>query len=133
MLFDTSNEKKGFTLVVSVMIVSVILALIAVASAQHIVFFQKEETAYEDAFAAKILAEGCAEQALLKFRQNQAYRGDEILTLNGDQCTIRPILGSGPFTLETEAMVNARTSRFQIKIADTESFQITQWKPVSSF
>lgn len=129
----TDTNKKGFTLVVSVMIVSVILALIAVASVQHILFLRKGGTAYEDEFNARILAEGCAEQALLKFRQNQAYRGDEILTLNGNPCTIRPILGNGPFTLETEATMNTRVSRYQIKIADTKTFQITQWKPVSGF
>lgn len=129
----TDTNKKGFTLVVSVMIVSVILALIAVASVQHILFLRKGGTAYEDEFNARMLAEGCAEQALLKFRQNQAYRGDEILTLNGNPCTIRPILGNGPFTLETEATMNTRVSRYQIKIADTETFQITQWKPVSDF
>lgn len=129
----TDTNKKGFTLVVSVMIVSVILALIAVASVQHILFLRKGGTAYEDEFNARMLAEGCAEQALLKFRQNQAYRGDEILTLNGNPCTIRPILGNGPFTFETEATINTRVSRYQIKIADTETFQITQWKPVSGF
>jgi len=128
-----TNKKKGFTLIISVMIVSVILALIAVASVQHIVLFRKSGTAYEDEFRAKMLAEGCVEQGLLKFKQDAAYRGNETLTLNGDPCTIRPILGSGPFTLETEATVNARASRFQIKIADTETYQITQWKPVSSF
>lgn len=129
----TDTNEKGFTLVVSVMIVSVILALIAVASVQHILFLRKGGTAYEDEFNARMLAEGCAEQALLKFRQDQTYRGDEILTLNGSPCTIRPILGNGPFTLETEATMNTRVSRYQIKISDTKTFQITQWKPVSSF
>ncbi len=129
------NNQRGFTLILSTIIISTVFLLIGITTANQL-FGQIENTlGGEDFFQAKILAEGCADAALIELSYDSAYNGNEMRTINGASCTIRPVTTSGPTaTIETEAEVNDRIYRLRVEVSNTNPpITVSSWQRVTTF
>ena len=127
------RSRQGYALIVSVLIVSVILALLATAAAQGLFSYQNDGILLKSHADARLLAEGCAEVALLKLRQSSSYVGGESVNIGNATCTIHAIVGSTPKTIQTEATVAGLPYRLQIQVDDSSGFEIESWRRVTTF
>lgn len=128
-----NNAPHGFTLIISVFIIAAVLMVIALSTSRVLVQQLADTVGLEDHVAAKALAEGCAEAALLQIGQDENYAGDVELTIGGQTCTIRPILSGPPVTIETEAVVSGRPYRLRVELSDTSPVTISSWERVTQF
>lgn len=126
------NNRSGFALVISVVIFGMVILTIAAATAFSLANAQAREVGWQDGLRTQSLAEGCAEYALFKLRDNPSYTGNENVTINGSTCTVRPLISGTPTTIQTEATVDNRHWRVEVKVT-TSTFTINSWKRVSSF
>ncbi|OGL67239.1 hypothetical protein A2856_04265 [Candidatus Uhrbacteria bacterium RIFCSPHIGHO2_01_FULL_63_20] len=125
---------RGFTLVVSVMIISAVLLGLAVAAARTLHGTLSSGTSIERWDDAKALAEGCAEQAIWRLTEDQNYAGNETIAINGSPCTIRPVTGNPtPKIVETEATVGNRTYRLRVTVSSLSPPTVSAWDRVTSF
>lgn len=127
------NERPGFTLVVSVMLIAAVLLGLAVTAARTLHGSLSSGTSIEGWDDAKALAEGCAETALWRLNENQTYTGNETITIEGAPCTIRPVTGSSPWIVETEAAANGRTYRLRVTVTSLSPVTVSSWDRVTSF
>jgi hypothetical protein len=126
------TNKSGFALIVTVLIFGSMMLALSAATVFSLSRLQSRERGWESGLKAQSLAEACAEYALLQLRLNDSYTGNENVTIDGSACTIRTITTSGTEkTIQTEATVDSRHYRLQIKTDD--DINVTSWQRVTSF
>lgn len=96
-LHSTSNEgERGYIALVSVLIAGGLLLLVGMGSATHGVDSLNAASGEESALRARLLADACAEDALMKLKSNLGYNGNESIIVEGsDTCKVLPLLGTG--------------------------------------
>ena len=78
------------------------------------------------------LAEGCAEKALLKYAEDNAYAGNENITIGARQCNILPIETSGSDRIiKTKAIVESTTSNIKVVFNGSE-MTIVSWEELTN-
>lgn len=128
------KKERGFTLLVSTVIVGTVLLLVALSSSRLLIQQLANTVSQEDFVAAKYLAEGCAEAALMDINQNASYAGNETLTIGAGSCTIEPVSRSGStYTIETQATVHASVYRLVVQANGTNPPVVTSWRRVTAF
>lgn len=129
------TNQKGYVLVITVLVLSSVILMLATASAFTLVGVEQRGSEHRQSIQAQSLAEGCMETALLERRLDPGYTGNETITIDGQSCTIRPfIAGSNPpLTIQTEATKNSRTYRVQVKISDTATMTVQSWERVTDW
>jgi hypothetical protein len=126
------RKPDGYVLLVSAMIIGLMLIGLAVAATRTLISEHASTIVIEHEDDARSLAEGCADTALLKLRNNVNYTGNETVTINGQTCTIKPLLTS-PYRLQTEATVSSQPYRLQITLSSLSPLTISAWQRVTSF
>lgn len=129
------TNRHGYVLVVTVLVLSSVILMLATATAFTLAGVEQRDAERRLGVGAQSLAEGCMETALLKRRLDSGYAGNETVTIDGQNCTIRMfITGSNPpLTIQTEATKNGRTYRVQVKISDTRTMAVQSWERVAVF
>ncbi|TAK04688.1 hypothetical protein EPO33_01695 [Patescibacteria group bacterium] len=128
------NNRPGFSLIISVTIIGTVLMLVAISATRVLLQQLSTSVGLDDHIAAKYLAEGCAEQALLRLSEDAQYAGNETIIIDGLSCTIRPKELSGSNTVfTTEVEVNARLYRLRVELSSTNPITILSWERVASF
>ena len=126
------NNQRGYALVISVLVLGTMLLSIAAATAFSLSRTQLREQGWESGMRAQSLAEGCAEYAILQLRLDGTYAGNEEIEIQGEPCTVRPILLGASTTIETEATVDNRVYRLRVEVEPTD-IVIESWKRVITF
>jgi len=126
------RKQDGYVLLVSAMIIGLMLIGLAVAATRTLISERASTTVIEREDDARSLAEGCAEHALLKLRNNVNYTGNETVTINGQTCTVKPLLTT-PYRLQTEATVNGQPYRLQVTLSSLSPLTISAWQRVTAF
>jgi hypothetical protein len=126
------NDRRGYVLLVSVMIIGFMLIGLAIAATRTLVTDHAATIVIEHEDDARALAEGCADQALLKLRDNVNYTGNETVTIGSQTCTIHTILTS-PSRIQTEATVNGQPYRLQVTLSSLSPLTISAWQRQTSF
>ena len=129
---SSDRSEGGYILLVSVLVASAALLVISTAVAVGVSRGASRTILVQHANAAKRLAEGCMETALLRLQQNQAYAGNETVTIGGNPCLIRPN-GISPLRLRAEAVVAGAIYRLEAQIDNVESVTIGTMKRVGAF
>ena len=76
---------------------------------------------------AEYLANICAEEALMKLKENSGYSGNETLTIEDGICQILPI--SGNWTIETVGNFQNRIKKIRIVVSQiSPEMQISSWQ-----
>lgn len=82
------------------------------------------------------LAQACAETALIKLKEDINYVGNEIISVQSDNCQIRPIinLGGQSRTIETQATYKNQTHKLRIQISNINpQIAIQSWQEIANF
>lgn len=85
---------------------------------------------------AKYLAFACAQDALLKLKNNAGYGGNETISVAGDNCQILIVqnLGGEQRIIKTQSVVDVYAKKIQINIsALTPAITISVWNENASF
>lgn len=127
-----TNPRNGFILIISVLVLSAVIAVIAAAAAFGLAGSQLRGVELDASSDAKALAEGCAEAALFARRNDDTYAGNETIAIGTGSCTIRPILVGPSLVIETQATANTRVYRLRVEV-DVATFTISNWQRVASF
>lgn len=128
-----TRSRRGFALLVSVLVFSTILLTVAAAAAFGLAGIEQRGLELQNLLRAQSLAEGCADAAIMSLRLDNAYAGNQTLTIGGAPCTVQPIVVGSPTLLETQATVNTSVYRLKIQISDIPTMKITSWQRVSGF
>lgn len=141
MMNTKQHQKKenGFILLISLLIVGGASLVFAVGLLVYGFDYTYISGNYEISRIAQNVANGCAETALRKLRDDPAYNGDEILTLPaGESCEILPILGTGTTNRTIQAqgysVGSLAVKRTEVRVATVATpMVITSWQEVTDF
>ena len=127
----SEKNNSGFIALMSSIIISVILLLIAVTlsfTGLNIRFNILDSELKERSNA---LAEACVDIALLKLVKDSNYQGGEDVTVSGsDTCiikTINPIID--PVVIDTKAIFKQATTNLRIKV-NKSNLKVISWEEV---
>lgn len=128
------HQAKGSVLLITMMILLTILLGFAFIGAFTLRNEQSGVLTLMFDLQARSAASACTETAMDRFGRDSDYDGDETLDLgNGVTCTIRPITGSGPWTVETEATYENVILRERVVLSARDPLVVDSWEEVDSF
>lgn len=127
---NNRSGQKGFTLVVSIVIISTVLLVFAVVAARGVREQQLFSISILSSIQARSLSESCMEVALLKKGADEAYLGSETIVFNGESCDILPISSS---QILTEANVDGHVYRLRADFTQATPVDVSSWRRVSEF
>lgn len=83
---------------------------------------------------ADYAATACAETAIDRLGRDEAYVGNETISLEaGISCTIHPIVSSSPWIIDASSDVSGRVSRYRVTLSSRNPVDILSWEKVASF
>lgn len=124
------KDKKGYALVSSIVIIGTVLLMMATVSARRVQDGFFSSIKMENHVKAHYLAEGCMDVAFLRIAQNSSYVGNEVVTIAGQDCTIRSIVGN---VVEVEAESNDHWYRLRVVLTSLDPVEVATWERVASF
>lgn len=126
---------RGYIALISVLIISAVLILIAVSIVQLGIGGTKMAIQENQSLESDYVAQACAEEALIKLVESATYSGNEIITINGNTCQILPLEGSGSNkVIKISTMTHNQTKRLKIETNQLRpTIGIASWQEVSSF
>ncbi|MBD3208670.1 MAG: hypothetical protein GF370_04440 [Candidatus Nealsonbacteria bacterium] len=135
MIFNKKNE-KGYIALLSIIIVSSLLLLAVsyfnLASINEAKLGLKESHSEESFY----LAQACAEEALMRLKEDLGYSGGEVLEFSKGECNILSLEGAGneDRIIKTLGSVADITRRIRIVIGSVNpQTEIDSWEEVESF
>lgn len=127
---------RGYIALISILIISAVLTLI-VFSASHLSISQLTMALEKNqAKESYYLAQACAEEALMKLKEDVGYRGNEVLNIDGHTCNILNVEGRGNKDRVVKTSSNAYNQVKKIKITIKEVnplLDFKSWLQVAEF
>jgi hypothetical protein len=117
-----------------VLIAGALLLLVGVGSALRGVDALRGVSGEESSLRAELLADACAEEALMKLKANLSYSGNEtIIVEGGATCSILPLSGSGNLDrlFRTQATWNSYVRNVHVDVAEVNPrLTVRSWATV---
>ena len=127
---ETPNQKKGFIAISTVLIVSAVVLAVAFSVTMRSIGNAKSSLALTKGEDALGLAEGCAEDGLLKSKANASYNGGAITRPEG---TCQITISKSGTTWTMTAAVTSPAYRRSVKVifvrTDTQ-ITLSSWKEI---
>jgi len=132
---DHKEKKKGFVILLSVLIIGVIGLSIALYLLTAGLVFSKSSFNLEQSNQTKMLANTCAEYGLYKISSCTSTEGIFNLNLTEGNCTYSVIKQSETSrTIESQGNVSNVTRRVKIEVDELEPVvHVNSWQEVASF
>lgn len=129
-------KSEGYIALISVLIISAIAILIA--SSANLISISESNMSLQESkgWEAFYLATACAEDALMKLKDNLNYPGNETLTFDTGTCTISPLEGEGneDRIIKVSAAAYNQTRKIKIRIKRVNpDMEISSWQEVRYF
>lgn len=122
------KTESGFIAIMSVVIIGAVLMAVSFALSMSGFFARANITDGEFKERSFALAEGCADDALVKVAADTSYSPtNEMVTIGTGQCTIVSITGGSQKTIRTTAQVQGATTTIQV-IANVTTLAISSWQ-----
>lgn len=132
MKFELKNKQEGLVALVTVLIISAVVLIIGLSLGLGSIAEMKMGLQKNQSSEAYYLANLCAEEALMKLKENSAYPGDEIINLETGHCRIFPIEGS--WTVKVLGIAYNQTKKMKIVISQLyPDAVINSWEEVADF
>lgn len=125
----TVSFNGGFAALVTALILSLILIIITVTLTRSGFFARSAILEAEFKETSSALAEACVDVALLRLARDFSYVGNETVTVNENECTIRIISGN---TIETTAEFRESITNLSVVFNPTD-LSVISWDEVVSF
>lgn len=133
------TKQNGFMLLISLLIIGGASMIFAVGLLVYGFDYTYTSGNYEISRLAQNVANGCAEVALQKLRDNNGYAGNETITFPaGESCKIQTILGTGTanrvIQVQGWSVGQLATKRTEVRVATVAAHMVlTSWKEVTDF
>lgn len=130
------KNQRGYIALISVIIISALIVFIG--SSANLLSISESDMGLKESqsWEAFYLATACAEEGLMKLKENLKYKGNESLIFDNGTCTILNIGGGG----NKNRIVNVSGSAYnivrKIKIEIVQvnlDMQISSWQEVTDF
>ena len=109
------DNNRGFVVLTTVIILSVVLILIAQALSSSGYFQRRGLLDFQFKELSYWMARSCADTALSKLSADLDYAGNETITIDQYQCTIQSITVQGTNSIiKTNATVDQSTTKLKI-------------------
>lgn len=131
---EIKNKKNGFVALMSVVIISAILLILAITISSSSIFERYDILASELKERSLSNAEACADEALLLIANNENHTATTTTTLTAkDQCTIGPIPTSGnPRIFFTTSSYAGYTTNLKISV-DPTTISVNYWEEIGTY
>ncbi len=133
---NSKSKSEGYIALISVLIISALTILIA--SSTNLISISESKMGLQEnqSWEAFYLTNACAEDALMKLKDNLNYPGNEILIFDEGICTILPLEGTGNenrvIKVSGSAFNQVQKIRIEINRVDPE-IQIKSWQQIINF
>src|SRR3989338_4446979 len=131
MISQKIKTNSGFAALMSAIIISAILLLIA-TNLSFIGFYSRSDILDSELKErSSALAEACVDTALLELANNPNYAGDEaIIVFEGDTCIIQAINPDAtPIIINTKAIFRQATTNLNVKANKADLF-VVSWEEI---
>ncbi|GEM_PF-2731832 len=128
------RARSGSALLLTVLVLSVILLRLVVASSTAFIQIEQRSIASRNKKVAEAGAAACMEHAMNALGRNSSYAGGEVYAGAVTPCTVHPVeVGAGTWVLKSEATVGTQTVRLQVTLSALVPPHIVSWQEVASF
>lgn len=130
--YYTLQANKGFIALIAVLIILAISLTIGLGANLLSINETKMALKKYHSLQAFSLAQLCAEEALMKLKEDENYPGDETFLIEGGSCQILPIEGN--WTLKVLSNFQNQTKKIKIVIEKVNpEMVIDSWEQVPDF
>ena len=133
---NKSKTQKGYIALILILIISGVTLLIAISTSLFGISESGMGLQKSQSSEVFYLATLCAEDALMKLKDDLNYSGNETLTFDEGSCDILSLEGSGnqDRTIKTTGAAYNQTRKIKIEIAQVNPImEINTWQEVVSF
>jgi hypothetical protein len=116
-----TQKNSGYVALFAVIITSALLLVIGLGASMRGIDSLSLSEAGTYSLEARLLADACAEEALMKLKSDLSYTGNESIIVSGaESCSIVSVSGSGNTdrTVITEASVNGYVRRLMVEVTE---------------
>jgi len=132
MNFQFYKNQSGFIALVTVLIIFAIALLIGLSVSLLSISEAQMGLKKSQSSQAYFLANLCAEESLMKLKENINYSGGETIEIGGGNCQILPI--EGKWTIKTIANFENQVKKIKIIVSQVNpQMLISSWQEVSDF
>lgn len=123
---------KGFIALITVLIILGVVLVIGLGMSQLSLSEAQMSLQKSQSSQAFYLANLCAEQALMKLKENNNYPGGEIINMGNGSCQILPIEGN--WTVKVSANFQNQIKKIRIVVSQVNpEIIIDSWQEVAEF
>jgi len=125
-------SQKGFIALITILIISAICVMVGLTLTLESITEMKMSLEEVWGSQAYYLANYCVEEALMKLKEDDSYRGDEIINIDEGNCHILPIEGN--WIIKVIANVANHTKKLKVVVSEIyPEMVIDSWEEVSEF
>jgi len=129
------NNRKGYIVIYSVIIISAIVMSIIFSSSWISLNSIKSGRVLVNSKQSKVMANACAEIALQNIRDDINYSGSANLTINGNSCSYTVVnQGAENKLIQSQSSISDNISKIEILIDQINpQINISSWQEVVDF
>ena len=125
-------RQDGIVALITVLIVAAVALLTGISI--NLLAIGEAKMALQKSYSSKsyYLSNLCAEEALMRLKEDSNYQGNETINMGDDNCTILPIEES--WTVKVSATSFGQTKKIEIKTSQINpSLIVDSWQEVGEF
>lgn len=129
-------RQNGFIALTTILIMSVLMLSVGIGVTLRSISAGDISSGEEFSARAAALSEACAENAVLRLKNNLSYSGNEnIIIETGASCDILPLEGVGNTnrTIKTQSTVNGYKRKTRAVLVSVIPLKIGEWRSVGDF
>lgn len=126
------KEQKGFIAITTVIIISALVLMIGIGISLESIGEMKMGLQRSLSSQSYYLTNLCAEQTLMKLKENSSYLGDETINVENGNCTILPIEGN--WTIKVSAFSSGQVKKMKLVVSQIDpEIIVDSWEEVAEF
>jgi len=126
------EKQKGFIAITTVLIISALVLIVGIGISLESIGEMKMGLQRSLSSQAYYLANLCAEQTLMKLKENSSYLGDETINMENGNCTIEPIEGN--WTIKVSAFSSGQVKKMKLIVSQINpEIIVDSWEEVAEF
>jgi hypothetical protein len=128
---NKTQKKEGFVALISVVIISAILLLVAVTLSLSGYYGRYNILDSELKKRSVAIAEACVDTALLNLANNPSYTGNATTTIGSDACYVGTVTGAGTKTLKARSMYKNYYTDLKV-VVNASTLSVVSWEETPS-
>lgn len=126
------KKQKGFIAITTVLIISALVLMVGIGISLESIGEMKMGLQRSLSSQVYYLANLCAEQTLMKLKENSGYLGDETINVENGNCTILPIEGN--WTIKVSASSSGQIKKMKLIVSQIDpEIIVDSWEEVAEF